>query len=796
MNIVSKFPDNCRKLFFIKMGNHKYFEAVKNVSIPSTVYKDDCGYCFKTMVNHSCIADSEHPPENQLNICLKCFQSFCNEHVHFHQAVVKNLKLTPHELYLNTFKLEKSDPAQISQGKKLKLEVNKLSDEELYEYNWSLVRFSSKKKPDRLIANKKDKFDAEIINKLNQVVMAKSKEYQDMKSSWKLEIKPCKHIEEFEIPPFSKELKNVCDVCELDTNLWLCLHCGHVGCGREQVGVKGFSHALKHYKKTNNHDPLAIKLGSLSKDSSDIYCYSCDDEVTFDDNDKLVAILSKYGISPDKWIAKEKTLVEMQVEQNLVWDFQLDDSNGDSFKKLTASKNYGCGLINLGNSCYMNSVIQVLFNNGVADWDLAGLGDFPMDILNPSLDLKCQLIKLRDAFKKNPESYQFGIKPAALKQCIGEGSSDFGSGKQQDSMEFLTYFIDKLDKNIYNKENLENPNDKIRFIVEDRVECMVCHRVKYCDDIAEALQVPLLEDEEPQVLDERLATYFNGERVNIKCSYCRTQTVALKASKLKSAPSTLIVNPIRIRLHNWIPIKTNKLLKVPGVRDNDLLQISQFKSKGLQSGELEFSDSDDDHPEDFQPIDEYMNAIVNMGFSRNAATRALYSTNNKNTEVALNWLFEHIDDHDLNAEFVIPSVHKNKVDSNSLNNMVAMGLSEALSRKALILNNGDVPRSVDWVFSNMDDDGKIEDPNTTNPVPVKQHGIFDNFLDYTLSAVICHEGNSIHSGHYVAFIKRMVDNELTWVLYNDEKLVAAKSEKNLQEIEKKGYIFIFNRVTV
>ncbi|AMD22362.1 HGR023Cp [Eremothecium sinecaudum] len=776
------------------MHSTELLQFVKDVDIPSTIYKDDCGYCFKTMVNHSSRDDHEAAPENQLNICLLCFQGFCRDHVNFHQRVVQNSLQTVHDVYLNAYKLEKSQTSEQSQEKKLKLEVQDLSDDELYEYHWSLLNYHDGTLETVMMSSEKDKHDQSVVNKLEQIIRAKSAGYQEMKTTWQLDILPCSHTNDFVIPDIEKEVEKTCNKCDLDNNLWLCLHCGHIGCGREQVGIQGSSHALAHYEETSNSHPLAIKLGSLSRDSSDVYCYACDDDVRFGDKNQLALILASYGITLDDQVAKERTLLELQVEQNMSWDFKMEDANGQSFRSLEASKSYGCGLINLGNSCYMNSVLQILLNGGVRDWDLEVLGETPLDVVYPSKNLKCQLIKLREAFKSSPEKYKHGVKPTSVKQCIGSGNEEFGSARQQDAMEFLTYFIDKLDKNVFN-EGTENPNDKVRFIMDDRVQCTECNRVKYRENVAEALQLPLLQNEEPQDLIERIDAYMSGEPVNMKCSYCKKETVVIKSSKFKSAPSTLVINPIRMRLQNWTPIKTNNKLLVPGVEDDNILDISAYKSSGIQSDEIEFPDDDDnDEYSGFHPVEEYISSIVDMGFTRNAAVRSLYYTGNSNAETALNWIFEHIEDPELNSEFVIPgSNSKGRVDPDALSNMIAMGLAEKLSRKALLLNNNDLTRSVEWVFNNLDDDGELEEevngPSTATP---PRYGSYEEFPIYQLSAVICHKGNSIHSGHYVAFIKKPIKNKLCWVLYNDEKIVEANSEENLQEIEKNGYIYIFN----
>ena len=53
---------------------------------------------------------------------------------------------------------------------------------------------------------------------------------------------------------------------------------------------------------------------------------------------------------------------------------------------------------------------------------------------------------------------------------------------------------------------------------------------------------------------------------------------------------------------------------------------------------------------------------------------------------------------------------------------------------------------------------------------------------YQLKAVIIHLGKSVHSGHYVAYVRRGGD----WVLFNDEKVTLSPNP-----VLGKGYIYIY-----
>ncbi|SCU91718.1 LAFA_0F05380g1_1 [Lachancea sp. 'fantastica'] len=765
-------------------------EEFINLEIPSVIHKDDCGYCFETIYNDD--INSSH----SLNICLRCFQSFCSEHLELHKAVAQAELNDCHDLCMNLSKVKKptavlEEPTE----KRLKLEVSEKSEDELYDTSWTLSK-NNIKITDLELKGLDPKVAAKVAAKVDQILNAKSNNFQQMASSWELEVQSCQHVKDFAVGEGeSQNVQKTCLECGLDNNLWLCLHCGHIGCGRQQVGIQGHSHALKHFNDNAGH-PLAVKLGSLSQSSADVYCYSCDDEVHFEDQDTWAKALAHWNIDISGKIAQEKTLIELQLEQNMNWDFQMVDSEGHSLKHLPSSSEYGCGLLNLGNSCYLNSVLQTLVNGGVAAWSLAELGDFPLDVVYVSSNIRCQLIKLRNAMVGEPAKYSHGVKPSTFKNCIGGTHEEFSSGRQQDALEFFSYFTDLLDQKAFNKTPT-NPNDLLRFNIRDRLECSQCHSVKYSTQSSEFLQVPLADDSQPQELTEQIRSYFSGEEVSFNCPKCDEMVTAIKSSGFQSYPDTLVVSPTRIKLVNWMPTKTSQELLVPGLEatDTSTLRLGMFKSHGFNS-ETETLFPDSDEARVFRPNAQCIANLLEMGFTENAATKGLFHTNNSGVEDAMNWLFAHVEDSDLNEPFIMPPKSSETEEFNSqhhLEDMINMGLDPQLCRKALILNKGDITASVEWVFNNLDDDGQ-----TTEQTPVqcekKEYGFENETLaNYRLKAVICHKGSSVQSGHYVAFIRKQVENETKWVLYNDEKIVVADDAANIEELKKNGYIFFFNR---
>ncbi|KAL3469471.1 hypothetical protein BJX99DRAFT_241252 [Aspergillus californicus] len=764
------------------------------------VYREDCTQCFDSIDD-----------ESGLNVCLTCFNGGCagpRNHARLH------FERFGHSLALNIRRTRKKIQREEPPQKISKLAINAETDEDRYDTSTRVVCYSCGQDD---VDRSGSKFKSIIEGVMNATAFSKREEIK----AWEQEFIPCEHtltLAQQESKDFEPKDLSRCSTCDLKQNLWLCLECGNLGCGRSQFGgTGGNSHGLAHFDETLH--AVAVKLGSITADgSADIYCYKCNEERVDPD---LATHLAHWGINLAGREKTEKSLMEMQVEQNLKWDFSMTTEDGQGLNPV-----FGAGLTglsNLGNSCYLSSVVQCLFDLPEFQRRYHHPSEVPPFSEVPAADFETQLRKLADGtlsgrysradeqIAASPESrgvlHQKGLSPSMFKHLIGRDHGEFSTMRQQDAFEFLLHVFKHITLSKH-PVGMSNPVESFRFCMEQRLQCLNCRKVRYRADEQDNISIPVparrvadsgesgySDSFLPVTLFDCLDTFTAEEIVDLRCTSCNDQERFSKQSGFKTLPAELVINARRFELINWVPTK----LDIPVEVSDGTVDLSAYLSTGPGQDEETLPD-DDETDGGFKVNAELLGQLVAMGFPDVRCEKALYFTGNSDPEAAMNWLLSHMDDTDIdvpiNKDEATSKATNYTHDPTKVTRLNEMGIDDVRARRALAATGGDIERAIDWVFSHqgdMADDAEEHRASNNSDRSSQPPGFNAMPAIYQLRSIICHKGSSVHAGHYVAFVRKSLPGKsgLSWVMFNDEKVVEVD---DVQEMKKFAYLYFFSRV--
>jgi len=131
-------------------------------------------------------------------------------------------------------------------------------------------------------------------------------------------------------------------------------------------------------------------------------------------------------------------------------------------------------------------------------------------------------------------------------------------------------------------------------------------------------------------------------------------------------------------------------LEVPLIVPETPINFSRYLvPRGVQPGENPLPDETaSGSTPSLPPLNESASQqIQEMGFSAVQAEKALRMTGNTSAEAAMQWLFEHIDDEDLNVPFQTPGQGAGgavaEVDQGKMEDLMGMGFDEHMAKRAL-----------------------------------------------------------------------------------------------------------------
>lgn len=452
--------------------------------------------------------------------------------------------------------------------------------------------------------------------------------------------------------------------------------------------------------------------------------------------------LKNFGIDINLQQKTEKTMTEMNLEFNLNLTLSKTIEDGKILVPIYGEGN--TGMENIGNSCYMNSIVQILFS--LENFKEKFLDDSFIHLTtclsNPEECFNCQVSKLffglysgnyskkltRKVEKikddgsifEETEEYQKGIKPFGFKYFFASGHSEFMSNKQQDAFEYLNYLLDKF--NSYVKNKGLNVKLDFEFDLELRFECLKCHCCKYKNQQNWYLPffVPNWEQKKAENsfvdLNEVLEKFLSPEILEMNCENCKETTNFNKTQKVLNFPKYFIVLFQRF-VYDWVPLKLDVQLKFDENNINYKILSREHKLENEKILDKTNEKAlDDNEPNEIEVEPEFdkdnLNTLIMNGVPELAAKHALLNSNN-NPEEALMWFFSNLENDLINQP--VPKIKKTKnakkefdpnfgLPQSTISMLTDMGFTNTQAVGALKKNGDNAEKAMEFLFDNPEFD--------------------------------------------------------------------------------------------
>lgn len=223
----------------------------------------------------------------------------------------------------------------------------------------------------------------------------------------------------------------------------------------------------------------------------------------------------------------------------------------DNFIRLYSSEKvemHPCGLVNCGNSCYANAVLQCLaFTRPLAAYVLEGLHAriCPKKGWCFTCEFEALLIKAKQG--KSP------VSPTGIISHIHDIGSNFGQGREEDAHEFLRYSIDAMQTACLKEagasalSEITEETTLIQLIfggyLRSKIKCMRCQVKSERRERMMDLTVDIHGD--IGTLEEALARFTTSEILEgenkYRCDRCKSFERAKKQLTILEAPNVLTI---------------------------------------------------------------------------------------------------------------------------------------------------------------------------------------------------------------------------------------------------------------
>ncbi|XP_060933364.1 ubiquitin carboxyl-terminal hydrolase 3 [Limanda limanda] len=396
-----------------------------------------------------------------------------------------------------------------------------------------------------------------------------------------------------------------CTVCRSNKSPWICLTCTTVHCGRYVNG-----HAKKHFEdsqvlsnsqrrgekqeKEKSHHSVCMDCSNFS-----VYCYRCDEFVVNDT--KHVQRVREHLQSLENSALMGNRPRKRKFQESPAPDSKLLKDNDGAALGAT-------GLRNLGNTCFMNAILQSLSN---IEQFSCYFKELPAVALRSGKTAGRRMyhtrsqgestVSLVEEFRKTLcslwQGSQTAFSPDSLFYAIWKIMPSFRGYQQQDAHEFMRYLLDHLHRELQYSRNGSalpvSPQDGVRLstpegkccingaasvvtsifggLLQNEVNCLICgtESRKFDPFLDLSLDIPSQfrqkrsKDQEPGptcTLRDCLRSFTDLEELDetelYYCHKCKKRQKSTKKFWVQTLPKVLCLH---LKRFHWTAFLRNKV---------------------------------------------------------------------------------------------------------------------------------------------------------------------------------------------------------------------------------------------
>eukprot|EP01061_Rhynchopus_euleeides_P045368 TRINITY_DN811_c0_g1_i1.p1 TRINITY_DN811_c0_g1~~TRINITY_DN811_c0_g1_i1.p1 ORF type:complete len:883 (+),score=295.63 TRINITY_DN811_c0_g1_i1:221-2869(+) len=295
-----------------------------------------------------------------------------------------------------------------------------------------------------------------------------------------------------------------------------------------------------------------------------------------------------------KGLVVNRTAVHQQSLQASYWSFPSGPS-----------RQVRRGLVNLGNTCYMNSTLQSLMATGIVHPFLTQQYQSQVNTENPMGASGRVANTFASVVHDMNSSRAYPVSPSQFKMAIAQANPMFEGQRQQDANEFMQTLLGYLHEDLNTVRNRQKvpeirskgmSDDQIAqqtldayavnnrsciadlfgFLERSAVCCPHCAHQSVSFSVQQSLQLPIRRSEDATVAD-CISKYTEEEQLpegsEWKCDGCGRKVRAKKQLSLWSTPATLVMTLSRFRTMGNLADKIRQK-----VRFGPTLDVSPFIS--------------------------------------------------------------------------------------------------------------------------------------------------------------------------------------------------------------------------